>query len=81
MSTPIDIDAERALWAAVLEEAVRNAQGEGVGLILHEIADARAFLRSRARLEPICDAIGMDVGWVQRELRRQCPTLWGGEGV
>ena len=74
-----DIDGERALWAAVIEEAVENAQGRGFSLGRWEIADARQFLRTIHALEwmaPIWKGLGIDPVWFQEHLRRQYPEIF-----
>lgn len=71
-----DIDGERALWAAVLEEAVENAQGRGFSLGWWEIADARDFLRTLTRMGPVCEAIDINPEWLQAHLREQYPEIF-----
>jgi hypothetical protein len=71
-----DVRAERALWAAVLEEAVRNACGQGADLTPADMDDATAFLRSRTRLTPYCEALGLSVSWVQGQLRQRYPWIF-----
>lgn len=61
---------ERTLWTAVLEQAVLDAPHDSP-----EGADARDFLRSRARLEPLCAALDLNVEWVQRKLAQAYPWL------
>lgn len=74
----IDTDGERALWAAVLAQAVhdatrphvrRDTRGAQGGTSLEERTDARAFLEDVKRVGPICELLGIDPAWWQRKTR------------
>lgn len=78
-------DGITALHLATILRAVcdattrRTVKHDSSGTSAKERDDARDFLRDASRLGDVCEALGVNVEWVQGQLRRAYPQVWEGK--